>query len=96
MLHNLFMTRVKLEAPASGPAASAHNQQLAEDAEELLAEQNLSHLSSLCPNMCGPVPTCPHLSVVELGLTWLTEAACSIAFHEKGSCRFTHSIAHRC
>ena len=45
------MTRIKLEAPASGPAAAAHNQQIALDAEALMSERNYAQLSSLCPDM---------------------------------------------
>lgn len=41
------MTHVKLEAPASGAAAQRHFQQMAEDAADIIAEENLQELASL-------------------------------------------------
>ena len=58
VLHTLFMTRIKLDSPASGAAASAHNQQIALDAEALLSEQNYAQLTSLCPEACVPLRSC--------------------------------------
>lgn len=52
MLHNLFMTRVKLEPPSSGAAVIQHRRRLAQDADDLTAERNLQALSSLVQYRC--------------------------------------------
>lgn len=59
LLHSLFMTRIKLDAPASGAAATAHNQQIALDAEQGLSQQNHALLTSLWPDTCAPLPAPP-------------------------------------
>jgi len=47
LVEKLFLTSVKLEAPKSGPAAEQHQQQLARDALDIMAEKNLAILESI-------------------------------------------------
>ena len=46
LLDKLFLTRVRLDSPASGAAAEQHRRQLAQDAADLTAERNLQELTS--------------------------------------------------
>ena len=46
LLDKLFLTRVRLDSPASGAAGEQHRRQLAQDAADLTAERNLQELAS--------------------------------------------------